>query len=129
MTHYLGYSALNDFFPTMTLRPNVQCENKHCRDRQQDYQVWDNGNGPLCIVRSGIMGTVHCVLSGMRMGTLYYWVWGMGMGTLLWDCISILCIQEHIPLIPFTPGKYIYMWHVLSQLVGGGAEGPFQLVV
>ena len=29
------------------------------------------------------MGTVHCVLSGMRMGTLYYRIWGMGMGTLL----------------------------------------------
>ena len=103
------------------------------------YQVWDNGNGPLCIVRSRIMGTVHCVLSGMRIHCIigsgewewghYYQVWGMGMGTLLWDCISILCIQEHIPLIPFTTGKYIYMWHVLSQLVGGGAEGPFQLVV
>lgn len=43
-------------------------------------------------------------------------------------CISILCIQEHIPLILFMTGKYIYMQHVLSQLVGGGAGGGLKVL-
>eukprot|EP00731_Ephydatia_muelleri_P019460 Em0012g285a len=47
VTHYLGYSALNDFFPTLTLRPNAQCENKHCRDRQQDYQLYLASHPPV----------------------------------------------------------------------------------
>ena len=31
---YLGYSALTDFFPTMTLRPNPTCTNAACLARQ-----------------------------------------------------------------------------------------------
>eukprot|EP00271_Cylindrocystis_brebissonii_P015959 TRINITY_DN39058_c0_g1_i1.p1 TRINITY_DN39058_c0_g1~~TRINITY_DN39058_c0_g1_i1.p1 ORF type:complete len:416 (-),score=103.67 TRINITY_DN39058_c0_g1_i1:208-1455(-) len=36
---YLGYGALRDFFPTMTLRPNPTCSNKACLDRQAEYQA------------------------------------------------------------------------------------------
>lgn len=31
---YLGYSAMKDFFPTMTLRPNPTCEDSWCVKRQ-----------------------------------------------------------------------------------------------
>ena len=67
VTHYLGYSALNDFFPSMTLRPNLQCENKHCRDRQQEYQVCGMGMGlPSTTLHSAVLElhahTVHTSL-------------------------------------------------------------------
>merc|ERR1711936_471607 len=34
---YLGYNAMNDFFPRMTMRPNVDCEEFHCRDKQKVF--------------------------------------------------------------------------------------------
>ncbi|XP_024085845.1 ubiquitin-like modifier-activating enzyme 5 isoform X2 [Cimex lectularius] len=37
VTKYLGYSALNDFFPTMELRANPQCDDSFCRKRQEEY--------------------------------------------------------------------------------------------
>lgn len=36
VSHYLGYGALKDFFPTMTMRPNPACENAQCRERQRE---------------------------------------------------------------------------------------------
>ena len=39
VTQYVGYSALTDFFPTMTMRPNPHCQNSHCRQRQLEAQV------------------------------------------------------------------------------------------
>lgn len=37
VTNYLGYSALTDFFPTMNLKPNPQCDDSNCRLRQKEY--------------------------------------------------------------------------------------------
>ncbi|XP_050689406.1 ubiquitin-like modifier-activating enzyme 5 [Eriocheir sinensis] len=37
VSYYLGYNALVDFFPTMTVRPNPQCEDSWCRKRQAEY--------------------------------------------------------------------------------------------
>ncbi|GAQ91248.1 ubiquitin-like modifier activating enzyme [Klebsormidium nitens] len=37
VSRYLGYNALADFFPTMEMRPNVQCDNAACRARQAEY--------------------------------------------------------------------------------------------
>lgn len=34
---YLGYSAMKDFFPTMTLRPNPACADTWCIRRQKEY--------------------------------------------------------------------------------------------
>ncbi|KAJ0182824.1 hypothetical protein K1T71_002193 [Dendrolimus kikuchii] len=39
VTHYLGYSALTDFFPTMSLKPNPQCDDSFCRARQTEFQA------------------------------------------------------------------------------------------
>ncbi|XP_041374655.1 ubiquitin-like modifier-activating enzyme 5 [Gigantopelta aegis] len=39
VTYYLGYNALQDFFPTMILKPNPQCEENFCRKRQKEYQA------------------------------------------------------------------------------------------
>lgn len=34
---YLGYNALKDYFPTMEMKPNPQCSNVACLERQKDY--------------------------------------------------------------------------------------------
>ncbi|CAH2256859.1 ubiquitin-like modifier-activating enzyme 5 [Pararge aegeria] len=39
VSHYLGYSALTDFFPAMTLRPNPQCDDSYCRQRQAEFRA------------------------------------------------------------------------------------------
>ncbi|EFN84866.1 ubiquitin-like modifier-activating enzyme 5 [Harpegnathos saltator] len=37
VSHYLGYNAMEDFFPKMTLKPNPNCSDSLCRKRQQEY--------------------------------------------------------------------------------------------
>ncbi|CAH2103024.1 unnamed protein product [Euphydryas editha] len=39
VSHYLGYSALTDFFPTMSLKPNPQCDDSYCRRRQTEFKA------------------------------------------------------------------------------------------
>ncbi|GMY15120.1 ubiquitin-like modifier-activating enzyme 5 [Fagus crenata] len=36
---YLGYNSLKDFFPTMEMKPNPQCSNVACLERQKEYFV------------------------------------------------------------------------------------------
>ncbi|KAD4385840.1 hypothetical protein E3N88_26009 [Mikania micrantha] len=36
---YLGYNALKDYFPTMTMKPNPQCSNRPCLERQKEYML------------------------------------------------------------------------------------------
>lgn len=36
MSEYLGYSAMTDFFPSMTLRPNPSCSDPMCVSRQRE---------------------------------------------------------------------------------------------
>ncbi|OWR53445.1 ubiquitin modifier-activating enzyme 5 [Danaus plexippus plexippus] len=37
VSHYLGYSAMTDYFPRMSLKPNLQCDDSFCRQRQSEY--------------------------------------------------------------------------------------------
>jgi len=39
VTHYLGYNALQDFFPVMSMKPNEQCDDNHCKRQQTIYKV------------------------------------------------------------------------------------------
>jgi len=39
VSEYLGYSAMSDFFPTMTLRPNEVCTDRWCVKRQQEWRA------------------------------------------------------------------------------------------
>lgn len=39
VSYYLGYNALEDFFPTMAMKPNEECDDRYCRLRQQEYQA------------------------------------------------------------------------------------------
>ncbi|XP_019848963.1 PREDICTED: ubiquitin-like modifier-activating enzyme 5 isoform X2 [Amphimedon queenslandica] len=38
VTHYVGYNALKDYFPSMVMKPNPNCQNSHCQKRQEEYQ-------------------------------------------------------------------------------------------
>ncbi|XP_013923465.1 PREDICTED: ubiquitin-like modifier-activating enzyme 5 [Thamnophis sirtalis] len=38
VSFYLGYNALQDFFPTMTMKPNPQCSDRNCRMQQEQYK-------------------------------------------------------------------------------------------
>lgn len=38
VTPYLGYNALEDFFPTWSMKPNLDCSDRFCVERQKEYQ-------------------------------------------------------------------------------------------
>jgi len=38
VSYYLGYNAMQDFFPRDKMRPNPECSNQWCRKRQLEYQ-------------------------------------------------------------------------------------------
>ncbi|XP_048649972.1 ubiquitin-like modifier-activating enzyme 5 isoform X2 [Marmota marmota marmota] len=38
VSFYLGYNAMQDFFPTMSMKPNPQCDDKNCRKQQEEYK-------------------------------------------------------------------------------------------
>nr|CAG4647955.1 EOG090X07G2 [Moina brachiata] len=40
VSHYLGYNAMQDFFPTMSMKPNDSCDDSYCRERQKEYQEY-----------------------------------------------------------------------------------------
>jgi len=44
VSDYLGYNALEDFFPKMTLKPNENCDDNQCIKRQSDYKVYLKAN-------------------------------------------------------------------------------------
>lgn len=39
MSEYVGYNAMSDYFPSMSMKPNPQCDSLHCRKRQEEYKV------------------------------------------------------------------------------------------
>lgn len=39
VSDYLGYNAMVDFFPKMSLKPNTICTDRYCVQRQQEYAV------------------------------------------------------------------------------------------
>lgn len=39
VSHYLGYGALRDHFPTMVLKPNTECDDRFCREQQEIFKV------------------------------------------------------------------------------------------
>uniref|UniRef100_A0AAA9S8G3 Ubiquitin-like modifier-activating enzyme 5 n=2 Tax=Bos TaxID=9903 RepID=A0AAA9S8G3_BOVIN len=38
VSFYLGYNAMQDFFPTMSMKPNPQCDDRNCRKQQKEYK-------------------------------------------------------------------------------------------
>ncbi|KAG1953838.1 ubiquitin-like modifier-activating enzyme [Pimephales promelas] len=38
VSYYLGYNAMQDFFPSMAMKANPQCDNAYCRRQQEEYK-------------------------------------------------------------------------------------------
>ncbi|XP_053322252.1 ubiquitin-like modifier-activating enzyme 5 isoform X2 [Spea bombifrons] len=38
VSFYLGYNAMQDFFPTMAMKPNPHCDDKYCQTQQSEYK-------------------------------------------------------------------------------------------
>uniref|UniRef100_A0A4W4GAZ4 Ubiquitin-like modifier-activating enzyme 5 n=1 Tax=Electrophorus electricus TaxID=8005 RepID=A0A4W4GAZ4_ELEEL len=38
VSYYLGYNAMEDFFPSMTMKANAQCSDMHCRRQQEEHK-------------------------------------------------------------------------------------------
>merc|ERR1711935_976984 len=38
VSHYLGYNAMLDFFPTMSMKPNPNCDEYFCRKRLEEWK-------------------------------------------------------------------------------------------
>ncbi|KAI2649115.1 Ubiquitin-like modifier-activating enzyme 5 [Labeo rohita] len=38
VSYYLGYNAMQDFFPSMAMKANPQCDDRHCRRQQDEYK-------------------------------------------------------------------------------------------
>lgn len=39
VSHYLGYNAMLDYFPTLSMKPNDSCDEYYCRKRQAEHQA------------------------------------------------------------------------------------------
>lgn len=46
VSHYLGYNALEDFFPTMQMKPNSQCDDSYCKQRQREFKEQEAAKPP-----------------------------------------------------------------------------------
>jgi hypothetical protein len=68
VTPYLGYSSLQDFFPTMELRPNPGCTNTQCLQRQQIWQVSAPRGGGRCVCCGCVCGVCVCVCGCVCVG-------------------------------------------------------------
>lgn len=51
VSHYLGYNALIDFFPKMELRPNPQCDDRWCRQRQEEFKAKPKPAAPVEVAK------------------------------------------------------------------------------
>ncbi|XP_033841598.1 ubiquitin-like modifier-activating enzyme 5 [Periophthalmus magnuspinnatus] len=38
VSYYLGYNAMQDFFPSMAMKANPQCNDHYCREQQEEYK-------------------------------------------------------------------------------------------
>ncbi|KAM4687281.1 ubiquitin-like modifier-activating enzyme 5 [Discoglossus pictus] len=39
VSFYLGYNAMKDFFPTMALKPNPNCDDRYCKLQQEEFKI------------------------------------------------------------------------------------------
>lgn len=46
VTYYLGYNAMQDYFPTMAMKPNPTCDDRKCQRRQKEYQESEASKPP-----------------------------------------------------------------------------------
>lgn len=59
VSHYLGYNAMNDFFPRDTMRPNPTCGSRHCVAAQEEYAAHLLANPPPAVVEEVVKEVDH----------------------------------------------------------------------
>lgn len=47
---------MQDFFPTMAMKANPQCNDRHCREQQEEYKVGEGGGHNFPISGDGLPG-------------------------------------------------------------------------
>ncbi|KFB40087.1 AGAP009012-PA-like protein [Anopheles sinensis] len=57
VSDYLGYNAMIDFFPKMSLKPNPTCDDRFCVQRQQEHQA-----KPACVEEAQEASETEAVL-------------------------------------------------------------------
>lgn len=55
VSYYLGYNALEDFFPTMTLKPNPDCDDSFCKQRQKEFSEKVQEKAPEEIIEKEVV--------------------------------------------------------------------------
>ncbi|KAK0043208.1 ubiquitin-like modifier-activating enzyme 5 [Biomphalaria pfeifferi] len=58
-SYYLGYNALQDYFPTMRMKPNPQCDDTHCRKQQQLFQEREAAKPKVEVEKVEELAAVH----------------------------------------------------------------------
>uniref|UniRef100_A0A2C9LF93 Ubiquitin-like modifier-activating enzyme 5 n=1 Tax=Biomphalaria glabrata TaxID=6526 RepID=A0A2C9LF93_BIOGL len=59
VSYYLGYNALQDYFPTMRMKPNPQCDDTHCRKQQQLFQEREAAKPKVEVEKVEELAAVH----------------------------------------------------------------------
>lgn len=59
VSYYLGYNALQDFFPAMALKPNPQCDDRHCVRQQEEYKKREAAKPKVEVVEEKVEEAVH----------------------------------------------------------------------
>eukprot|EP01089_Gocevia_fonbrunei_P003193 TRINITY_DN130_c0_g1_i2.p1 TRINITY_DN130_c0_g1~~TRINITY_DN130_c0_g1_i2.p1 ORF type:complete len:282 (+),score=39.48 TRINITY_DN130_c0_g1_i2:62-907(+) len=49
VSYYLGYNAMEDFFPKWEMKPNDSCTNSLCAQRQKEYEEFTKANPKIAI--------------------------------------------------------------------------------
>jgi len=63
VSYYLGYNAMQDFFPTWPMIPNPACGNNACRKLQQQYKVLFHVRGYQGMVWQRQLTCTHHLIS------------------------------------------------------------------
>lgn len=110
VSRYLGYSAMKDFFPTMEMKPNVECTNSHCRKQQ----VYDQ----LLVYQVNICTEIVKTLSDIHHSNELY---GQGSRNLIIVGTSLLTCKAYVYcVVCFGACRWIIWivrWHANSVYI------------
>ncbi|XP_068160491.1 ubiquitin-like modifier-activating enzyme 5 [Antennarius striatus] len=59
VSYYLGYNAMQDFFPTMAMKANPQCNDHYCRKQQEEYKKKEAEKPKVEVVQEEEEEVVH----------------------------------------------------------------------
>uniref|UniRef100_A0A671W002 Ubiquitin-like modifier-activating enzyme 5 n=1 Tax=Sparus aurata TaxID=8175 RepID=A0A671W002_SPAAU len=59
VSYYLGYNAMQDFFPTMAMKANPQCNDSFCRRQQEEYKKKEAERPKVEVVEEEEEAVVH----------------------------------------------------------------------